>query len=679
MEKVNISYEHANPQRGNESFVIRIEEAHAEMTPCLLVDAGDGVDTDALLGENEYLAAILLTHAHLDHYQSLGEAHRDAAPILTSTGTAAILDDVLNEGAQQYGLTNTEAIRNRVEAISEWHDVVGETVRVRPVPAGHAPGACGFLVRVADGDEQVTMLATGDFTNRDAAGYRGFDADAYANVDILFLTAATNGKFETNLTDIVSTIAKRTNAGSKTLCTASGLTGVHLATLLAGVNGALDVQVPVILAGQVAKLYTALDYDHDAVTTVPEFGATDACFDHGAVTIAGPEVPVEGSSARLYDAIDDDPSASLVQVQGGNTDAVTGSKFAGTVSSYRFSNHPAEAVLDEVVETISPTHVVVTHQQGQSLEPYKAKWDSFSWATGTSGKEVLYRDGQYPAPGWVTEHVNQRVRNRTGQFDTDRVDSTVLEAANATPGTNRRDSVDIGREGIDVDALREQLHIRSATDASTSSTSTAEDSDATNSDSTATESESVSGAASSGDAPVEQESTTDLPNGGERTESAVSASAAPIADEREAASKTDTAEFTVPVDPAIRALAQQRAEATDMTLAAFVSDAVDAYIAAILRGNEPWNDVEQVEDTLSLETGPVLGQLLSNAAADHDSVEAFAREHLRRAAGVDDSEKAVPVRDTGSMAELLDAIVANEALPAESRGGIVADALRREL
>lgn len=208
---------------------------------------------------------------HLDHYQSLGEAHRDGAPILTSAGTASILDDVLSEGADQYGLTNTEEVLNRVEAISEWHNVLRDTLRVRPVPVGHAPGACGFLLRAADGDDPVTILATGDFTERDAAGYRGFDAEAYANVDILFLTAATNRTFKEDLTETAATISERTNAGSRTLCTASGLTGVHLATLLAGIDDDLSVDVPVVLAGQAAKLYTALGYEHDRIKTVPEF------------------------------------------------------------------------------------------------------------------------------------------------------------------------------------------------------------------------------------------------------------------------------------------------------------------------------------------------------------------------------------------------------------------------
>ncbi|MDL0118299.1 MBL fold metallo-hydrolase, partial [Halobacterium salinarum] len=91
---MNIAYEHANPQAGNESFLIRIDEAHTERTACILVDAGDGVNLDATLNDDDYLAAILLTHAHLDHYQALDDAHRDGAPILTSPSTASILEDV---------------------------------------------------------------------------------------------------------------------------------------------------------------------------------------------------------------------------------------------------------------------------------------------------------------------------------------------------------------------------------------------------------------------------------------------------------------------------------------------------------------------------------------------------------------------------------------------------------
>ncbi|WP_459987859.1 MBL fold metallo-hydrolase, partial [Natrinema sp. JCM 9743] len=456
---MEISYEHANPRAGNESFLLRIQREYERQTPCILVDAGDGVDTSALLGDDEYLAAILLTHAHLDHYQSLDEAHRDGAPIFTSPGTAAILEDVLAEGVRNHSMSNPDAILERVEAIDDWVDVVGDDITVAPVPAGHTPGACGFLIRARDGQESFRALATGDFTRRDAGGYIGFDLDQFLEVDTLFLTAATNDGVDETITDIVETLAARANAGSKTLCTASGLTGVHLATLLGAIEHELDYSLPVTLVGHVAKLYNALEYDYPNVDTIPEFATPHDCLEAGTVTIAGPEVPTEGSSERLFEAIRDDGNATLVQVQGGTTTAKDAGDISGTVSSFAFSNHPTESVLDEVVETIAPTHVVITHQRGRSLKRYKDKWDAYTWATGSSGTEQLYQDGSFCAPDWVGDAAKRRVRNRDDQRSTIDIGDGVLQAAESVPELERRETVPLEQEGVDVDRLREELHI----------------------------------------------------------------------------------------------------------------------------------------------------------------------------------------------------------------------------
>ncbi|AGB34028.1 metallo-beta-lactamase superfamily domain-containing protein [Natrinema pellirubrum DSM 15624] len=456
---MEVSYEHANPRAGNESFLLRVQREYERQTPCILVDAGDGVDTSTLLGDDEYLAAILLTHAHLDHYQSLDEAHRDGAPIFTSPGTAAILEDVLAEGVRHHSMSDPDSILERVEAIDDWADVVGDDISVAPVPAGHTPGACGFLIRARDGQESFRALATGDFTRRDAGGYIGFDPEQFLEVDALFLTAATNDGVDETITDIVETLAARANAGSKTLCTASGLTGVHLATLLGSIEHELGYSVPVTLVGQVAKLYDALEYDYPNVETIPEFAIPHDCLEEGTVTIAGPEVPTEGSSERLFEAIRDDGNATLIQVQGGTTTAKDAGDFAGTVSSFTFSNHPTEAVLDEVVETIAPTHVVITHQRGRSLKRYKDKWDAYTWATGSSGTEQLYQDGNFCAPDWIGDAAKRRVRNCDEQRSTIDVGDGVLQAAASVPVLERRGMATLEQEGVDVARLREELHI----------------------------------------------------------------------------------------------------------------------------------------------------------------------------------------------------------------------------
>jgi len=453
---MEITYQHANPRSGNESFLVRVHQDQEPRTPCLLIDAGDGVSLDELLADDEYLAGILLTHAHVDHYQSLGDAHRDGAPIFTSPVTGAILADVFAEGERYHGLENSDSLRGDVKEIDGWHEIVGGLIEVHPVPAGHTPGACGFLLRITENDDSFTALVTGDFTFRDAACYPGFTPENYPGIDAAFLTAATNETFEAEITETIGTLSQRAGEGSTTLCTASGLTGVHLATLLAGVADELGRTLPVVLVGQVAKLYESLDYDYDNVESIPTFSSPSDCLAEGTVTIAGPEVPTEGSSASLFESIQDDPNATLHQVQGGNTNAKDASDAQGTVSSTNFSNHPPESVLDEFVETVAPTHVIIEHQYGRANDPYKDKWKSFTWATGNSTEQTLHRDGTATSPPWVGEAAERLIRN-SGESQTVLDSNADLLAAVSPPSIVRRDTPDLEAEGIDVAQLEKRL------------------------------------------------------------------------------------------------------------------------------------------------------------------------------------------------------------------------------
>ncbi|MCH7661576.1 MAG: MBL fold metallo-hydrolase, partial [Euryarchaeota archaeon] len=101
---MNIGFRNANPRHGDESYYITIEDGIDGQRACLLVDSGPGVRVERDLGSDEYLAGILLTHAHLDHYRTLGENVRDGAKIHTSPSTAAIVDRLseiaASEGAE---------------------------------------------------------------------------------------------------------------------------------------------------------------------------------------------------------------------------------------------------------------------------------------------------------------------------------------------------------------------------------------------------------------------------------------------------------------------------------------------------------------------------------------------------------------------------------------------------
>ncbi|MFD1648013.1 MBL fold metallo-hydrolase [Haloarchaeobius litoreus] len=443
---MEVTFQHANPHSGHESVLIRLSGDVTEQTACILFDSGTDVDVDGLLGDDEYLTAIVLTHAHLDHYATLGTNLRDGAPVYTSEPTAAILDTVLTEAATNYDISNVDAVVDALEPISDWTTVLGD-VELRPVPAGHTPGAAGFLIRFDDGGETRTMLVTGDWTQRSAAGFPGLPTTL--SPDAVFLTGATNEEFEGELTAAVETILERVQAGSTVLVTASGLAGVHIAALLAKLD-TNDIDPPsVSITGHAAKLYETLGYDYSTVTSVPTFDDPDAILEPGTVTIAGPEVPVEGSAAKFYDCVQDDPGATLVQLTSGSVSPV---ESAGcTVDRFQYSNHPPEAAVDDLVEDLAPRQVVMMHQSGPALSRYKDRYDSFVWATTDWDEYKIYEDGTWVAPPWVNDRVARRLRSQQygngsslGSFiDTEGVLSDV-----------ERNEVSLEAEGLDASAFR---------------------------------------------------------------------------------------------------------------------------------------------------------------------------------------------------------------------------------
>ncbi|WP_435345361.1 MBL fold metallo-hydrolase [Haloarchaeobius sp. HRN-SO-5] len=446
---MQVSFQHANPHSGNESVLVRFTGGVTGQSACVLVDSGTGVDLDALLRDDEYLTAIVLTHAHLDHYETLGESVRDGAPIYAAEPTAAILDDVLTEATSNYDVTNVDDVLDALTPVTDWTTVLGD-VEVRPVPAGHAPGAAGFLFRFDDGGDPHTMLATGDWTRRRVAGFPGLPTTL--SPEALVLTGATRDGFSAELTDAVSTIVERARAGSSVLVTASGLVGVHLAYLIASLETA-GVEVPsVSIVGHAAKLYDTLGYDHPAVTSVPRFGDPDRYVGPGTVTVAGPEVPVEGSARRLYGQIRDDPGATLVQVTSGPASPVESARC--TVDRFQYSNHPTEETVDGLVEDLAPNQVVVTHQTGTGLSRYKDRYDSFVWATTDADEYTIYDDGRWTKPPWVNDRVARRLRSR--QYGNGGQLGVLTDTGESLPAVERA-GVDLEAEGLDVSALSDRF------------------------------------------------------------------------------------------------------------------------------------------------------------------------------------------------------------------------------
>lgn len=446
---MRISFHHANPEYGNESFLLRFDTG-ADETPCVLVDAGHGVDLDTLLKPTDRLAAICLTHAHLDHYSELAAAHRHNAPVLTSSATAALLDDVFDVAGHEYDVETTHAVTEAVTPIDDWTEVA-PGIDVHTVPAGHVPGAVGFLLRATEDEESHHLLVTGDFTHRRAGGFPGFDAGGFVDVDALFLTGATNDEFETSLTAALGTALAHAHGGAPTLVTTSGLVGPQIAYLLSAVAAEHDLRVPVRIVGHAAKLYEALDYDCPGVEAVPEFQHTRECLGQGVVTIAGPEIPRERSSGRLFGVLREDPNACVIQLVGSGESPLSDTKC--TIHDYEFVNHPTREMLVDVHDAIEPTQTIVTHRHGGAQGEFN-DLSSVVWGAGDTDEYTLYDDSHWQLPPWMHGRTISQERGRSVQ----QFAGADLLASFPVPSLDRHDEPDLVAEGVDVDRIASLLH-----------------------------------------------------------------------------------------------------------------------------------------------------------------------------------------------------------------------------
>ena len=433
-----------------------------ERTACILVDSGEKVDVDDLLEDDEYLTAILLTHAHADHYQTLASNLRDAAPIFTSNGTADVLETVLSDAERHCDtIGDTDAVLEAIEPIDCWESPI-EGVRVIPVPAGHAPGATGFAIQFDGGSGMETVLATGDWTTQRFAGFSGFDSSLPLDVGAIFLTGATSDCYTDSLTDSVAAICKRVYAGSPVVTSASGLNGIKYAYLLGHFGQRFDHPSEVKIVGQMANLYEDLEYTVPNVEAIPNFDDPEDVLAPETVTIAGPEAPTEGSSGQLFGAIKNDATATLVQLHGGgqiSTDSAT-----CTTYDFELVPHPTETEIDAMVEGFDPMQVVVTHQRPKKGDRFKQRYRSFVWSNGTSDEYTLYEAGDWQAPPWMSAEAVQLAHRTDGSGESQHSGDSVVESNHdekrVLPSCRREaTTVDLAAEGLDLPALEEQLHV----------------------------------------------------------------------------------------------------------------------------------------------------------------------------------------------------------------------------
>lgn len=450
---MNLSYHHANPRGGNESFLLRFQSANTDSPTTILVDARAELELDRILNPNETIDAVCLTHAHSDHYQSLDQCTDADTSVYTSPATANIIGDVFDIATQQTGVEADDSMVAAIEAVDEWTSV-GSEVAFHPVPAGHVPGAVGYLFRFEkdQGVDTGYILATGDFTLTRAGGYPGFPLESIQDVDVLFLTVATSSNFSSELSEGLGIALQQAHSGMQTLVTTSGIVGVHVAYLLGALIEQFELGVRVRVVGQAAKLYERLEYETDAVQPVPDFSHTDEALGRGIITIAGPDVPSERSSGRLFGALRDQADACVVQLIGSGQSPIRTGQC--TIHDFRIVNHPESDVLERVHESASPQHTVITHKHRGAGSQFN-HLDSYVWSPSDTNEYTLYANGQWCAPPWSP--AGGRTPTQATTQSVGALIETDLFSDVDLPALSRSSAVDLPAEGIDIERIKQIL------------------------------------------------------------------------------------------------------------------------------------------------------------------------------------------------------------------------------
>jgi len=455
---MEISFQHTNPSASHDSTLLTVTPRDGDPLR-YLIDAGGSVSPGAFIGTNESLDGVFLTHAHSDHYGSLGRicSSSPETPLFTSPATATILEQVYSEADRYQDLGDVDAIADALTSIETWSPLA-DGVYVLPIPAGHTPGAAAFLFRIDDlerNDETVTVLATGDFTTHPVAGYPGLELPDSVNIDILIANAATSEAFQDNLTDATETIFERALSGATTLVATGALTGVHVAYVLGHLADQLDRGLPIHLVGQAAKLYTALEYDVPGVAAHAHFDHTNEVLAPGAVTIGGPEEPSQGSIRRLFGVVEEDPDAVFVQLTTSSPEIVDG--VACATHHFELSNHPTEQQFLEFVDEHLPRHLVFKHVGTESAKALGSSFENlFRWGNDDMNAHVLYDDGSWVAPRWVSESGANLIRQRNYRESDTRIPlDHPIDELPSVPWD--RQSVALEAEGVVVDVLTEKF------------------------------------------------------------------------------------------------------------------------------------------------------------------------------------------------------------------------------
>ncbi|MGM0718602.1 MAG: MBL fold metallo-hydrolase, partial [Halobacteriota archaeon] len=152
--------------------------------------------------------------------------------------------------------------------------------------------------------------------------------------------------------------------------------------------------------------------------------------------------------------------------------------------------------------------------------------------------------------------------------------------------------------------------------------------------------------------------------------------------EADGESAMETGGFTFEIDPAIRALTEQRATTESGSVDGTVYDTVERYLAEIVGGREPWTGSEGlIERQFDVEADAAFEQLLAAGAESTGAqdIESFVLQRVCSSLEFDQTDRTISVESVEPLAELMDAAVKNEDCPHDTRDELVQAALETEV
>jgi putative mRNA 3-end processing factor len=425
---MNIEFQSLNPTATDDSYLIRFEDPLDGISRCIVVDCGVDATIDKHLGRDDELVGIIITHAHEDHISALPENAREAVPIYTSPDTATILETVFESAANtssDHGMltgdhswslweritpTVSRTVQNALTPITEFTRIT-PSIDIKPIPAGHTPGAASFVFKLLGHGRDRYMLATGDFTMHSVASNPGLDSalSESVDIDVLFINSPMRDEenYGDTLTESLGSMMESAIHGRRVLVPASSLTGIHYAYWAAQLNQHASLGIKVTLAGLAAKIYEKLEIDDTGLTLEPTYNAKKVT-EPGKVVISAPEVPREGGSGGIYDAQKNDPNSVVIQIKSGGDDEDHSLNIDET---YRFLPHPTEMELSNFIDSVNPVHTIVSHGPKQR---FKHRFDyTILWTVRDhSNVNKLYTNGEWDAPPWInTSTVRDMKKN----------------------------------------------------------------------------------------------------------------------------------------------------------------------------------------------------------------------------------------------------------------------------